>query len=52
MGRLFELASAHKGLLAVSGVMAALAAIASFAPYIAIYFIVRDVITAYPDFLY
>lgn len=50
MGRLFELASAHKGLLAVSGVMAALAAIASFAPYIAIYFIVRDVITAYPDF--
>ena len=50
MGRLFELASDHKGLLVVSGAMAALAAIASFVPYIAIYFIVRDVIAAYPDF--
>ena len=50
MGRLFELASDHKGLLVVSGAMAALAASASFVPYIAIYFIVRDVIAAYPDF--
>ena len=50
MGRLFELASAHKGLLAVSGVMAGRAALSSFFSYIAIYFIVRDVITAYPDF--
>ena len=50
MGRLFELASEHKGLLVVSGVLAALAAIASFVPYIAIYFIIRDVINVYPDF--
>lgn len=50
MGRLFELAADHKGLLVVSGVLAALSAIASFVPYIAIYFIIRDVILVYPDF--
>ena len=50
MGRLFELAADHKGLLVVSGVLAALSAIASFVPYIAIYFIIRDVIRVYPDF--
>lgn len=50
MSRLFELASDHKGLLTASGVLAALAAAASFVPYIAVYFIVRDVIAVYPDF--
>lgn len=50
MSRIFELAADHKGLLAVSGVLAALAAAASFVPYIAVYLIVRDVIAVYPDF--
>ncbi|WP_329886441.1 ABC transporter ATP-binding protein [Pseudoramibacter faecis] len=50
MSHIFELASDHKGLLAVSGVLAALASIASFAPYVAVYYIIRDVISAYPEF--
>lgn len=50
MGRLFELAEKHKGLLVVSGALAALASIASFIPYIAIYFIIRDIISIYPNF--
>ena len=50
MSRIFELASDHKGLLAVSGVLAALAAIASFVPYIAVYYVIRDVISVYPEF--
>lgn len=50
MSRIFELAKDHKWLLAISGVLAALAAIASFVPYIAIYYIIRDVISVYPEF--
>ena len=50
MSRIFELASDHKWLLAVSGVLAALAAIASFVPYIAVYYVIRDVISVYPEF--
>ena len=50
MSRIFELAKDHKRLLAISGVLAALAAIASFVPYIAVYYIIRDVISVYPEF--
>ena len=50
MSRIFELAKDHKRLLAISGVLAALAAIASFIPYIAVYYIIRDVISVYPEF--
>lgn len=50
MSRIFELATDHKGLLAVSGVLAALAATASFVPYVAVYYIIRDVISVYPEF--
>lgn len=50
MPRLFELAADHKGLLTASGILAALAAAASFIPYLAVYLIVRDVIAVYPDF--
>jgi len=50
MSRIFELATGHKRLLAVSGVLAALAAIASFVPYVAVYYIIRDVISVYPEF--
>ena len=49
LARVFELAADRKGLLVFSGVLSALAAVASFVPYIAIYFIVRDVFYAYPD---
>ena len=50
MLRIFELATDHKRLLVVSGVLAALAAIASFVPYVAVYYIIRDVISVYPEF--
>ena len=50
ISRLFELASAHKWLLAVSGILAALASSASFVPYIAVYHVVKEVISVYPDF--
>ena len=48
--RLFELASAHEWLLAVSGIFAALASAASFVPYIAVYHVVEEVIFVYPAF--
>lgn len=48
--RLFELASPHRGLLAVSGFFAALASVASFVPYIAVYLAVKEVISVYPSF--
>lgn len=50
MSRIFELAADHKWLLAVSGLLAALAAVASFVPYAAVYYIIRDVISVYPEF--
>ena len=50
MSRIFELAADHKWLLGVSGLLAALAAVASFVPYAAIYYIIRDVIFVYPEF--
>lgn len=50
LSRIFELAESHKALLAVSGVLAALASIASFLPYISIYWITRDLLAVYPDF--
>lgn len=50
ISRLFELASAHEGLLIVSGILAALASAASFVPYIAVYHVVKEVIFVYPVF--
>lgn len=49
MARVFELAADRKGLLVLSGILSALAAIASFVPYLAIYCIIREVILVYPD---
>lgn len=50
ISRIFQLAAGHKGLLTASAVLAALASISSFIPYVAVYLIVRDVIAVYPDF--
>ncbi|MFV0399142.1 MAG: ABC transporter ATP-binding protein [Oscillospiraceae bacterium] len=49
LARIFELAENRKGLLVVSGILSALAAVASFVPYLAIYFIIRDVLAVYPN---
>ena len=41
LARCLELASGHKWILFLSGFLAALAAICSFAPYLSIYYITR-----------
>ena len=49
LARCLELASGHKGLVFLSGVLAALAAICSFVPYLSIYYIIREILFVYPD---
>lgn len=49
MARCLELASKHKGLVFISGILAALAAVCSFLPYLSIYFIMRELIGVFPD---
>ena len=44
LARCMELASNKKGLVFLSAVLSSLAAIASFVPYIAVYFIIRSII--------
>jgi ATP-binding cassette subfamily B protein IrtA len=50
MARLMELAATKKPLMISSVILSALASVASFIPYIAIYFVVREVMGAFPDF--
>lgn len=49
MARLLELASTKKPLIILSAVFSALASIVSFAPYIAIYLVVREILGVWPD---
>lgn len=49
MKRIFELAAEHRGLLLISGVLAAFAAAASLIPYVFVYLIIRHLIEIYPD---
>lgn len=50
MARLMELAATKKPLIIAAVVLSALASVASFIPHIAIYYIVREIMGAYPDF--
>lgn len=50
LARIFELAADRKGLLIGSGILSALAAVSSFVPYFAVYFMIRDIVEIYPDF--
>ena len=50
MGRLMELAATKKPLMISSVILSALASVASFVPYIGIYYIVREIMGVYPDF--
>lgn len=50
MARLLELSATKKPFMIGSVILSALASIASFIPYIAIYFIIREIIGSYPDF--
>lgn len=49
MARCLKLASEHKGLVIISGILSALAAVCSFIPYLAIYFVIRELILVFPD---
>lgn len=49
LARCMELASNKKGLIFLSAFLSSLAAIASFVPYIAVYFIIRLILSVYPD---
>lgn len=48
LARCMELASDRKGLVFLAAVLSSLAAIASFIPYIAVYFMIRSIISALP----
>lgn len=49
LARCMELASDRKGLIFLSAILSSLAAIASFVPYIAVYFMIRTIIGVYPN---
>ena len=49
LARCMELASNKKGLIFISAILSSLASIASFIPYIAVYFIIRSILQVYPN---
>lgn len=50
MTRLLELAATKKPLVIGSALLSGLAAVASFVPYVAIYYVVTEIMGSYPDF--
>lgn len=50
MSRLMELAATKKPLMLASVILSALASIASFVPYITIFYIVKEIMEVYPNF--
>lgn len=49
LARCMELASDRKGLIFLSALLSSLAAIASFIPYIAVYFMIREILNVFPN---
>ena len=49
MARMMQLAMTKKPLVIASVILSSLAAVASFIPHIAVYFIIRQILTVYPD---
>lgn len=49
LARCMELASDRKGLIFLSALLSSLAAIASFIPYIAVYFMIREILNVFHD---
>lgn len=49
LARCLELGSNKKGLVFLSAILSSLASVASFVPYIAVYFIIVSIIQVYPD---
>ncbi|MDF2568155.1 MAG: Xenobiotic-transporting ATPase, partial [Oscillospiraceae bacterium] len=50
MARLLEIAATKKPLVICSAILSALASVVSFVPYLAIYYIIREIVGVYPDF--
>lgn len=48
--RLLELAATNKPLIIGSGILSVLASVASFVPFVAIYYIIREIVNVYPNF--
>ena len=51
ISRLLEIAAIKKPLVVTSAVLSALASVASFIPYVAIYYIISQILAAYPSFV-
>jgi len=49
MARLLELAATKKPLIILSAILSAMASVVSFAPYVAIYLVVREILGVWPD---
>ena len=49
LARCMELTSDRKGVIILAAVLSSLAAIASFIPYIGVYFMIRSIIGVFPD---
>lgn len=49
LARCLSFAGARRGLVVASLLLAALSAAASFIPFVAIYFVIADVVAAYPN---
>ena len=49
LARCLEMASGKKGLIIVSAILSALAAVSSFIPYISIYLIIRELVGVFPE---
>jgi ATP-binding cassette subfamily B protein len=50
MARLIELAAVKRVLVVSSAILSALASIAAFVPFIAIYYVIKEIMGIYPDF--
>lgn len=49
LARCMELAKNKRGLIFLSMIFSSLSSIASFVPYLAVYYIIREILTAYPN---
>lgn len=49
LARCMELAKNKRGLIFLSTIFSSLSSIASFVPYLAVYYIIREILTAYPN---
>lgn len=49
LARCLELASRHRWLVGLSGLLSAVAAVCSFVPYVSVYYIIQEILRVYPN---